>query len=292
MALQRILREQNRKALKLLESWHDEPSDHIHRSRQSFRRIRAVVRLLRPVAPYIYDVENRFYRDTGQQLSNVRDSNAMVEAIEFLERTFDCDAPKDSLAMLKTSLRRRVKNELEGSSSDIAVTCSDVAEELEMAGRRLHGIPLDGVKLRHLKRSTRKGLRSCGKAFRKFRRYERAEDLHAWRKQTKYAYYHARLMQEVMPRWSRRYGSSLKQLGILLGHWQDLFVLDQLLASQPDELGIDSHRRKIREMVASSQNALKGQAVDSGIQIFQPRDAPIADNLVALYSRAGGRSRR
>lgn len=283
-ALQRLLLEQNRKALKLLHSWEEDPAEHIHRSRQCFKKTRAVLRLLRPVAPYIFEVEDRFYRGVGRQLSDVRDADALVEAIGFLGGQFDAPTARNSLAMLENGLRRRAPADA-GSTAVVADRCAKVAEALESADRRFHHLPLRDVKRKHVRRSARRGLRRCAKAFREARRSGRAEDFHAWRKHVKRSYYHARLMRDLAPGWSRAHAASLKQLEVVLGHRQDLYVLDRLLAAQPDELGIDLHVRRIRGMIEVARAGLETRAFDIGNKVFEAAQASAPGNLVSLRAR-------
>ena len=283
-AIQRLLLDQNRRALKLLASWRKDPPRHIHRSRQCFKRTRAVLRLLRPVAPYIFTVENRLYRDCARQLSYVRDAEAMVEAIGFLETSCNDDASGDSLAILKEGLRRRATAELDDSLVDLSGRCADVVAELGLANRRFHRLPLRGLRRKHLKRAAQKGLQRCASTFRKARDSDRAEDFHGWRKQVKYSFHHAHLMQDILPRWSHQYERPLEQLGQLLGNSQDLFVLDQLLSMQPDALHIDIHTQRIRRMIALSQYELRGKIVALGDRVFRFPGTHSRDNVVPLRS--------
>lgn len=284
-ALQRLILDQNRKALKLLRAWHKDPTDRIHRSRQCFRRIRAVLLLLHSDAPYIHAVENRFYRDLARTLADARDADAMIDAIDFLAERFAEEAPPDSLAMLRTSLVRRAKADLECSIVDVAARCQEAAVKLERADRRLHLLPLRGMKRKQVKRSVRKGLERCTKAFKKARRTRDEDDFHAWRKQVKYSYYNARLIQDVSPRWARIYTVPLRELAELLGNRQDLYVLDGFLASQPDGLGIDIHVRAIRDMIASSQGSLEVQALNLGERLFGSGRTKEAGRFVTLHPR-------
>ena len=287
-ALQNVLLEQNQQALELLESWRDDPARNIHGARQRFKRIRAALRLLRPVAPYVFSVENQLYRALGRQLSHVRDASAMVEAIDFLHTMSRGEDVQESLGMLKIGLEHRAAAELESGLIDLPGRCEAICAELERAGTRFTRLPLRSVNRQHLKQAARKGLRRCAKFYNRAYQSNRAEDFHECRKQVKYSYNQARLMQDMMPRWARRYAAPLDQLAGLLGHRQDFFVLDQLLVAQPDELGFDMHLRRIRMLIDSAQDALQGQIFAVGNQISQLRALPSPDNLVTLKRRAAG----
>lgn len=286
--LENVLLEQNQQALELLESWRDDPPRNIHGARQRFKRIRAALRLLRSVAPYVFSVENQLYRVLGRQLSHVRDASAMVECIDFLQTMSGSADSQESLGMLKIGLENRAAAELESGLIDLPGRCDAICAELTRAGTRLTRLPLRSVKRKHLKQSARQGLRRCAKFYNRAYQSNRAEDFHECRKQVKYSYNQAQLMQDMMPRWAHRYAAPLGQLAGLLGHRQDFFVLDQLLVAQPDELGFDMHLRRIRKMIGSAQDALHGQIFALGNQIFHDRAFQSPDNLVTLKQRAAG----
>ena len=63
--VQRVLREQVGRAASLLETWRDNPRDNVHQARQAFKRVRALLRLVRPGARYVFRVENQIFRGLG-----------------------------------------------------------------------------------------------------------------------------------------------------------------------------------------------------------------------------------
>ena len=57
----------------------DDLNDGIHEARKHFKRIRALLRLVRGALPAeTYDSENQFFRDLGRLLSPVRDSAVYI----------------------------------------------------------------------------------------------------------------------------------------------------------------------------------------------------------------------
>ena len=277
----RILLEQNRRALQLLRDSSDHPAGRIHRSRQCFKRIRAVLRLVRDAAPYVYQVENRFYRDVSRRLSQVRDAEAVVEAIDQLEQASDQPGWRESLGMLKTGFQGRAQIESAAyvpglASGPMASICAD----LETANDRLIVLPLRGLSKKSLKHAARKTSKKCARAFAEVRDIEDPEAFHAWRKQVKASFHHARLMQQITPSWSQRYGPPLRELAEYLGQMQNLYVLKNALRAESDELGIDIHLQRLRNTIELSHADLRRRATELGDRLFADMQISVKSSAV------------
>lgn len=266
--VRRILTEQNDKALTLIEHWQDNPREHVHSARQAFKRLRALLRLIRPAARYVFTVENRFYRDIARSLAYVRDSDAVVEALTFIETNTSDIESINSLRLLRTGLEQRVARELADPVLDVARRVQAACEALHEAAGRLRHVPLPGLGRKVVRSSARKGLRRCEKSFGQVLLTGADGDFHHWRQDVKCSYHHTRLMQELMPEWADHYGPPLARLAELLGHNQDLVVLDSVLQRQPDELRLDRDMQRIRDIIAACQQDLQKEARTLGAQIF------------------------
>jgi hypothetical protein len=275
--VRRILTEQNRRARVLLEHWQQNPRERVHSARQAFKRLRALLRLIRPGARYVYEVENRFYRDLAHSLAYVRDTEAVIEALAVLETNVTDPESRESLQLLRTGLQQRAARELADPVLDVPRRVQTACDALRDAAGRLRRTPLPDVNRKVLRSAVRKTLRRCEAGFGQVLITGAAADFHAWRRDVKYAYHQTRLMQELMPEWAASHGPLLARLGELLGHSQDLTVLDALLREQPDELGLDRRMQHLREVIRNCQRTLQEQARQLGAQIFlQPVREPRA----------------
>lgn len=267
--IRRVLLEQNRKARTLLETWQRDPARHIHLARQGFKRIRATLWLLRPNHRYVYTVENRAYRDLARQLAYARDASAMVEATDLLAERLWEPGPRQSLMMLRRSLEAQAEQEVVDALAGMSRSVAAVREELPLLAARIERLPLDGLRRKHLRAGARATFARAGRNYRRIGPASGSALYHDWRKHVKYGYYQASLMAELMPRWSARNKRHLRELAALLGHVQDLNVLDALIGEQPDALGIDIHWRRMRRLVHDVQGELQAQASALGKQLFR-----------------------
>jgi hypothetical protein len=275
--VRRILTEQNRRALVLLEHWQQNPRERVHSARQAFKRLRALLRLIRPGARYVFDVENRFYRDVARSLAYVRDTEAVIEALAVLEKDLTDPESRESLRLLRTGLQQRAARELADPVLDVPRRVQAACDALRDATGRLRRTPLPDVNRKVLRSAVRKTLRRCEQGFGQVLIAGAAADFHAWRRDVKCAYHQARLMRELMPEWAAAHGPLLARLGELLGHSQDLTVLDGVLQAQPDELGLDRRLDHLRDVIRDCQLTAQEQARQLGVQIFlQPVREPLA----------------
>ena len=289
--MRRVLLEQNDKALVLLRDWQAAPADRVHRARQAFKRLRAALRLLRRREPYVFEVENRFYRDQARRLSYVRDVAAMVEVVDTLAEGVWESLPRQSLLLLRQSLERRAEQEATDGLSGITVRVTEVCEGLEHSQQRLSGLPLKNLRARHLRKGGQRTLRLGRAGFERACRQSSDEALHEWRKAVKYAFYQSALLRDLEPEWARAQRPALSTLAEVLGHAQDLAVLDDLLRAQPDTLGIDLHLQRLRWIVRKARRETRDRALGIGVQVFGRPDSQSAA-VLPFPARAARRRMR
>jgi CHAD domain-containing protein len=97
------------------------------------------------------------------------------------------------------------------------------------------------------------------------RKTRAAEDLHGWRKQAKYHWYHARLLKPIKPKKIRRRIAQARALTELLGDYHDLVDFRALLAS--GLLPQDACAAFLAP-AAAEMTRLEGAAFDLGRDLF------------------------
>jgi len=278
-AVRRVLREQNLRARRLLETWEHDPGGHIHRTRQTCKKIRALLRLVRPAARYVFTVENLFYRDIQRSVAYARDSAAMVEAVDLLADRLTDPLPLQSLGMLRSALKQRSEQQLASAQQGLPARIQRAVAELTAADRRLERLPVDGLRKRDLRRGARHTWQRCAREYQALDAAASADDFHDWRKHVKYAAYQTRLLHELLPETAGSLRPPLEELAAVLGNSQDLVLLEQFLDAQPDALGVDTHLRRLRGLLAGAQGEFRSRARELGAALFEagaelPGDEP------------------
>lgn len=275
--IRRILTEQGRRSLRLLQGWAANPRDNVHFARQGFKRIRAALRLVRGGAPYVYRVENTVFRDIGRSLAYARDSEAVIEAVGLLEGRLDAPLQRESLRLLRVSLEQRAARERDCGIHDLAGRIESACAQLAAADRRFRDLPLAGLRRRHVRRGLEDTLARVARGYETARASGRPADLHAWRKDVKYASHQYRLVEDLGLRGARGGHTAYAGLAGMLGHHQDLATLDALLRSQPDDLGVDLHLRAMRNAVRAAQAELAAESLRVGGRLVKRGRPPTGD---------------
>lgn len=289
--MRRVLLEQNDKALVLLRDWQVDPAGRVHRARQAFKRLRAALRLIKHREAYVFEVENRFYRDQARRLSYVRDVAAMVEVVDTLAEGVWESLPRQSLLLLRQSLERRAEQEAAEGIGEISARVAEVCEDLEHSRQRLSRLPLQGLKPRHLRKGAQRTIRRGRSGFERACRQSSDEALHEWRKVVKYSMYQSSLLRDLDPDYARVQRPALATLADVLGHAQDLAVLDELLRAQPDTLGIDLHLQRLQWIVRKARRETRDRALGIGVQVFG-RPASQSASVLPFPPRAARRRAR
>ncbi|MCE7896245.1 MAG: CHAD domain-containing protein [Gammaproteobacteria bacterium PRO8] len=258
--IRRILAAQLRHATRLLDHWADDPRASVHGARLTFKRIRAVLRLIRPGAAYIYRVEDAVFGGLGHDLARARDLESALQAARLLESRLPTQSCRNALRRLQRSLERRVAREY---SHDLPRVMARARETLAAAARRVPDMPLQQLRRKDVRQGVASTLGRCTTAGAQAALSWNAGDLHRWRIQVKYLYHQSQLMQQMLPGWAQEAGPVLKGIGQQLGQHHDLVLLD-LLGSQPDGLGRDSHWASIRGVALEARDALAAAALAAG----------------------------
>jgi CHAD domain-containing protein len=207
----------------------------VHEVRKNCKKLRALLRLIRPRVPDLYKAENRHFRDAAASLSGIRDAEAALESYDALLKAFDGGVDRRGLAPARRVLTLH-KQRLAEEMADLDARLDAFGERMHEARKRVSDWQLPADDPNHGKRGfglLEAGLAKTYKRGRKAmdRAYEApsVENFHEWRKRAKYLRYHLRLLRPVWPRLLKRTRSEVKTLGDLLGEDHDLAVLEEVL---------------------------------------------------------------
>jgi CHAD domain-containing protein len=282
-SLQRIAREQMDDALDELTGARKSSRDRaVHDARKAFKRIRAVLRLVRPeVGKPVYREANLCFRDAGRPLREVRDAKIFIETLdELLERFKDhiagrsfADIRKELQAHLR-AVRKRVLDE----QNSIAL----VVDAVRRARKRI----MDWVDVPDRWSAVGRGLkqvyRRASKAFQDAAAEPTVEKLHEWRKQAKYLRYQLQILRPVWPERMEELVKETDRMGELLGEDHDLAVLRQMLTDDPKRFGADAE-----VLVAPMdwrRTALEQEAMELGARFFQDKPKDFTRRLKSYWT--------
>lgn len=227
--MREISRYQTERALASLDAVEADPEGSVHDARKRFKKVRGLLRLLRPGLGKTYGKENAFFRDLGRSLSATRDAQVFWETIVRLQQQFGGDLQKQMI----TSLQNWAEEKRERLSRKEVTLAADASmKSLRQVLKRVDGWEIEGDALEACIGGYSKTYKRAQQEFRNCRGGGRPEDRHEWRKRVKYHWYHCRLLREAWPDVMTTRAGDLKALADALGEDRDLTMLLEAVKSE------------------------------------------------------------
>lgn len=225
LALRRIAQEQIDKAMASADR-RDDLHEGIHDARKKCKKLRGLIRLVRPAFP-AYGAENAAIRDAARHLAALREHGAARETLDRLIATRPDDIDRTAAECLRDALDKRAEAETIG---DLEPRLAAFRVDLGACRARSADWTLDRTGFVAIAGGLHGTYAKARKAMRTARKTHTPEDLHAWRKQAKYHWYHARLLKPIKPAKLRHRIAQASALTDLLGDYHDLVDFRALLA--------------------------------------------------------------
>jgi len=285
--LRRIAHEQIEKAIGEV----DDPSlgsdATVHQVRKRCKKLRGLLRLVRPTIGDTYARENAFLRDAARSIATLRDAESVLEAFDRLVEHFSEPVDVSGLQPVRETLlarRERIKAEL-----------IDDASRIEDFRKRMTGVLKRSAKWKPSKKEFKALAGGLEKTYARacdamVAAYENpnTERFHEWRKRVKYHWYHTRLLQNTWREVMTERRRELKSLSDLLGDDHDLAVLRETVTSEcfRDESGASSETlQALLGLIDRRRAELQATARPLGERLFLAAPKTFADN-VSTYWKA------
>jgi CHAD domain-containing protein len=266
-AVQRVAREQIDKAIGEIDDEQLDRHEAVHQVRKRCKKLRGLIRLVRPQFEETYQRENEWYRNASRTLSYIRDAQSIIETYGKLIDRFGDAVDLEALSSIRrrlTERRREVAEDEVGLHQRLDEFRARVGEGRE----RVAAWRLKDDDFRAVEGGLSKTYARARKAMREAYEAPSVESLHEWRKRVKYHWYHMRLLRNVWkePMKARRDEASL--LADLLGDDHDLAVLRETLLQSPDEFGDEQLIRTTLGLITQRQAELRAEAKPLGARLL------------------------
>jgi CHAD domain-containing protein len=229
--VRRVVLEQADKALERLTVKKGNKDDAIHDARVCFKKIRAILRLMRDQLGGVSKEENTFYRDLGRRLSPVRNDAAMLEAFAKLKKRYGAQLAPGALA----EQRRPFVASNARQSRQKGRALEEVARSVRAGRRRIRNWPLGADGFGDLAPGLKRTYKRGQKRFAIASDEPTVENLHEWRKRVKDLWYQVRLLKKIWPAELGELADELEKLGDFLSDHHDLALLQQRVAEHAKE---------------------------------------------------------
>lgn len=234
--VKRVVQEQMDKSAAAIDDGTLARHEVIHQVRKCCKRIRAVLRLVRPVFGGFYRVENDFFRDAARGLSGFRDAKVLVETFDATTRTPGGRIDRRHFTPLRRKLVQRHREMVENPKAQDELLAR-VRDELKTSRERIAGWTLktdafEAIKPGLLKTYAR-GRKAMDGAYEELN----TKAFHNWRKRVNYHRYHIRLLRNLWQPVLQPLLREVKTLARLMGDDHNLAVLRTMLSGKPEAFG-------------------------------------------------------
>jgi CHAD domain-containing protein len=265
--VRRIAREQLEAALDgLAAPSRDEVAGVVHDVRKRCKKVRGLIRLVRPAMGTQYRKVNATVRDAARELSSIRDAHALLATFDDLLAAAVPPASTPALQAVREGLVAR---------AEAATDAVAEADERVQRARALLQQALDSVGEWPVSDDIADVAGGLSRTYSRGR--NRLADciddpsdgnLHEWRKRAKYTWYHVRLLRDAAPSVLGPLADRYHDLSDAIGSDHDLAVLTEMFRSAPDEFGGADAVRDARLLIDGQRADLQRRAVRLGARLY------------------------
>ena len=130
----------------------------VHQVRKRCKKLRGLLRLVRPCLGDTYQQENAWFRDSARALSDIRDAQALIESCDALLEHYSQTLPKDIFSELQERLILH-RDTQSAEMTDVEERLEKFLERMEQARERVTDWPLNAAS----KKPTTAATKACRK---------------------------------------------------------------------------------------------------------------------------------
>lgn len=233
----------------------------VHQIRKRCKKLRGLVRLVRPVFGD-YSAQNAVFRDAAGAISFVRDTEALIETYDALVEAYDDQIDRRAFASIRRQLTMRQKDLASSGDTDRKLTA--FRDTMERARKGAARWTLDSDEFDALEGGVAKTYKRARKAMTAARERPSPEIFHEWRKRAKYHWYHARLLKPIWHGPMKAYCDAADDLNDVLGDHHDLAVFRQTVGDEPHAFGSPADVDVLFALIGQRQADLSSEAFNVG----------------------------
>lgn len=261
----------------------------IHDARKCFKRMRALLRLVRTgIGETAFDRENAAIRDLAARLSGVRDRDVLLQTIAALD-----DAGDAGLTSVTSLMRTAVQN------ADHATRPARTAQkatqlvlaDLKTLRKRLHLLRMTPDTFETLERGLRRTQKRARRAMAEALEQGSDQAFHDWRKCVQQHWRHMQLLSRAWPDYFEARIATAKALSQLLGDDHDLAML-AAFASDRKRSGLNrAQSRMVAAACGLRRSELRRQAMGLAQRLHADTPKSLARHVRRLWSAAAETAR-
>lgn len=251
----------------------------IHQERTTIKRLRALLRLIRPaVDSAFFNRENVRLRTAARLLSFARDTEVALGTLKTLPVSNEID--QDSVRSVLSGFQVKVER-----PNDLDETMTEVRRRLAQTRRNFHQLKLQGTEREILERGLRAVYRQGRNRMRDAIQLGEDSAFHRWRIRAKNLYYELEFLESVWPKRLHRLVSRLSKLQDEIGLDHDAAVLRAWLKKTPENFGGSENVQRVVGCLDSQTQKLRKRVVPLGQQIWAEKPRRFARRVVRHWDK-------
>jgi CHAD domain-containing protein len=261
----------------------EDPASAIHDTRRCLKRVRALLRLIRPaLPPGVYRREANRLAGIGRLLAEARDQHVMQQTLAKLaERSGK--VPAGIGAKINALMANGGGKQTAGSA---AQSRKQAVAGLEQARKFFAGIARRNIGFDHVAEGLERSYRRARRAFQDAYEHPADEAFHEWRKAVQQHWRHMQLLSRVWPDVMGGRAAEAKELSRLLGEDHDVFVLLAFAASRGSKALSAEDLAALAASGQSLQADLRQQARPRGKRLFAEKAGELSERVAHYWSAA------
>jgi CHAD domain-containing protein len=265
--IKRIVSEEIAQAIKDIDNPKLARTEAIHEVRKHCKKIRGLLRLVRPQFEDTYRFENAWFRDTAQGIAQLRDADALIETYDSLLHKFSDQVERRAFAPVRRALTRRRQANLE-EAGDLNQRLEQIRSRMQQACTRVEDWQLEVDEFAGIEGGLVGTYRRARKAMRTAYDDPTAANFHEWRKQIKYHGYHVRVLRDLWKPMMSSLRNEADALSDLMGDDHNLDVFYKTLLHSPKQFGRKRDIQVLLGLIDRRSAELRIAAKTIGARIF------------------------
>lgn len=253
--------------------------EQLHDVRKRCKEVRGAARLVRRPLGARYGTFNRLVRDGARELAEIRDAHALSATLDSLT-----EAAPEQFAHVRAELSGLAAREhATAAAGDARI---DRARQLLRAarGEALTWDLGDGFGV--IEPGLRRTYRDARRAWRASKADPTDEQLHEWRRHTKYLWHQLQLLEPADPEWFAPLLRRLDRVADVLGDDHDLVLLIDLCAGEPHRFGGRRAAKAAIRLARRRRRRLRKRAFKAGAKLFRRRPKRFTRRVRRAWGRA------
>jgi CHAD domain-containing protein len=286
--IRRIVLKQLEAAISELHSVGDPQSDDaVHDARRRIKKIRAIIRLVRPVLDKAYRAVDRDLSTVSRLLAPVADGRGIVETLKEIEHRYPASLPKRTLEVARAGVLRN------GARADGDAHARGIlkmaAGTLRSERNRVKRWQIRGDGFRAIAPGLEESYRRARRMMLVTWSKPKPSHFHTWRRYVKDHWFHIRLLEGRCGNHLVAYERRIEALDGILGEYHNVILLRELLVTDGSLPRVEAAR--CLRVVARYQRLLRRHAEILGARIYTERPRRFVRRVRHLWRDAPAEDR-